>query len=97
MAELLLRERVQNVSINETTIGQNWVYCFVTRYPEIKSRYSRKYDYKRAKCEDPEVIRAWFRLVQNTVAKYEILDEYIYNFDETGFQIGFYSKSGYVY
>jgi len=93
MAELLLRERVQNASIKETTIGQNWVYRFVTRYPEIKSRYSRKYDYKRAKCEDPEVIRAWFRLIQNTVAKYGILDEDIYNFDETGFQMGVISTA----
>ena len=93
MAELLLAERVQNASIKQTTLGKNWVYRFITRHPEIKSRYSRKYDYKRAKCEDPEVIRAWFRLVQNTVAKYGILDEDIYNFDETGFQMGVISTA----
>ena len=93
MAELLFRERVQNASIEETTLGQRWVYRFITRHPEIKSRYSRKYDYKRAKCEDPEVMRAWFRLVQNTIAKYRILDEDIYNFDETGFQMGMISTA----
>ena len=37
MAELLLRERVQNASIEETTLGQRWVYRFITRHPEIKS------------------------------------------------------------
>jgi hypothetical protein len=58
MAELLLRERVQNASIKQTTLGKRWVYRFVTRHPEIKSRYSRKYNYKRAKYEDPEVIQA---------------------------------------
>ena len=93
MAELLLRERIQNASIEETTLGQRWVYRFITRHPEIKSRYSRKYDYKRAKCKDPKVIRAWFRLVQNTIAKYRILDEDIYNFDKTGFQIGMISTA----
>ena len=93
MAELLLRERVQNASIEQTTLSNCWVYRFITRQPEIKARYSRKYDYKRAKCEDPEVIRAWFRLVQNTVAKYGILDEDIYNFDETGFQMGVISTA----
>ena len=30
----------------------------------------------------------WFRLVQNTIAEYSIHEEDIYNFDETGFQMG---------
>ena len=31
IAELLLRERVQNTSIEQTTLGKYWVYCFITR------------------------------------------------------------------
>lgn len=58
------------------------------RYDDLKARYNRKYDYQRAKCEDPTIIRGWFSLVRNTIAKYSIVDEDIYNFDETGFQIG---------
>ena len=88
MAKLLLRERVQNASIKQTTLGKNQVYRFITRHPEIKSRYSRKYNYKHTKCKDPEVIQAQYQLVQNTVAKYRILNKDIYNFDKTGFQIG---------
>ena len=30
----------------------------------------------------------WFRLVENIKEKYGIVDEDIYNFDETGFMIG---------
>ena len=30
----------------------------------------------------------WFKMVLNMKAKYGILDEDIYNFDETGFQMG---------
>jgi len=93
MAEILLAERVQNASVARPEVGKQWVYRFITRHPELKSQYNRKYDYQRAKCEDPEVIRAWFRLVQNTKAKYGILDEDIYNFDETGFQIGVISTA----
>jgi hypothetical protein len=37
---------------------------------------------------DPAVINPWFDLVQNTKRKYGILDEDIYNFDETGFTTG---------
>ena len=34
------------------------------------------------------VIQDWFRLVENTKAKYGILDEDTYNFDESGFMMG---------
>jgi hypothetical protein len=51
-------------------------------------KFNRKYDYKRALCEDHRAIRAWFRLVANMKAKYGIQDEDTYNFDETGFIIG---------
>ena len=35
----------------------------------------------------------WFRLVKNTRAKYGIPDENVYNFDETGFQMGVISTA----
>jgi hypothetical protein len=54
----------------------------------VKSKYNHKYDYQRAKYEDPELIRGWFQHVQRTITKYGILNNDIYNFDETGFQIG---------
>jgi hypothetical protein len=39
-------------------------------------------------CEDREQVEGWFRLVRNTIAKYRIVQDDIYNFDETGFQMG---------
>ena len=44
-------------------------------------------------CEDPKQIQPWFQLVQNIVAKYGILLDDTYNFDETSFQIGVISTS----
>ena len=82
MADLLLSER------GERPVGKNWPTSFITRRTEIKSKFSRKYDYKRAKCEDPKIIQEWFSLVRNTVAKYGILEQDIYNFDEAGFAMG---------
>ena len=91
MANLLPQKRgttrhTSNASI--PTIGKNWVHNFVQRHDTLKSRFNRKHDYQRAKCEDPTIIRDWFRLVHNTIAKYGITDNDIYNFDETGFQMG---------
>ena len=51
-------------------------------------KFNRKYDYKRALCEDSKVIRDWFLLVANMKAKYGIQDDDTYNFDKTGFMIG---------
>jgi len=51
-------------------------------------RFTRKYNYQRAKCEDLKVIREWFTLIYNYKVKYSIFDDNIYNFDETGFIMG---------
>src|SRR5258708_18325124 len=82
MEELLLTAR------DGVPVGKNWATNFINRRPELKSKFSRKYDYKRAQCEDPVIIGEWFRLVRNTIAKYGITNEDIYNFDEAGFQMG---------
>ncbi|KAJ3455661.1 hypothetical protein MRS44_017143 [Fusarium solani] len=74
-------------------VGKRWASNFVERQPELKTRSFRKYDYKRAKCEDPEIIRGWFILVENTTAKYGIAESDIYKFDETGFIMGVVSTA----
>lgn len=74
-------------------VGKNWASSFVKRCPELRSTYSRKLDYKRQQCNDPALVTGWFRLVANTIQKYGILNQDIYNFDETGFQMGVISTS----
>ena len=90
MAELVLKERVDGAS---SILGKHWVGNFISWHSKLKTRYNRKYDYQRAKCEDPKIMEAWFKLVQNTIAKYGIREEDIYNFDETGFQMGVITTS----
>jgi hypothetical protein len=74
-------------------VGKNWVSNFVKRNPRLSSIYNRKMDYQRAECEDTKLISLWFKLVGDTVAKYGVAEEDIYNFDETGFQMGVISTS----
>jgi len=97
MADLLLRERgspvLLDTSVTETvdktnTVGEKWTRRFLNRQLDLKSKYLRKYDYQRALCEDPEKVLAWLQRVQNTVESNGILNCDIYNFDETGFQMG---------
>ncbi|EED17288.1 pogo transposable element, putative [Talaromyces stipitatus ATCC 10500] len=69
-------------------VGDKWVYNLVQRRPEIESKFSRKYNYDRAKCEDPKIIQGHFDRVRDIISEYGILPEDIYNFDETGFAMG---------
>src|SRR6478752_6051349 len=86
MANRLLADR------DASPVGKRWAINFIKRQPELKTRFQRKYDYRRAKCEDPTIIRNWFRLVENTIAKYGIRSDDIWNFDETGFMMGVISS-----
>ena len=88
MANLLLSKRAGADEVLAIVVGHKWVYNYIKRHNNLQSKYTRKYDYQRALCEDVSIIRAWFDLVRNTIAKYGILEEDIYNFDETGFQMG---------
>ena len=58
---------------------------FIKRHPELRTKYTRKYDYQQAKCEDPVLIKDFFKWFRDTIQKYGILNEDIYNIDETGF------------
>jgi hypothetical protein len=82
MADQLLADR------DAPPVGARWASNFVRRHPDLKTRFFRKYDYQRAKCEDPAIIRNWFTLVANTIAKYGIRSDDFYNVDETGFMMG---------
>jgi hypothetical protein len=85
MANILLAERGTTPI---QSVGENWVTNFIKRRDEVKTRYTRRYDYRRAKCEDPKVIKEWFDRVLITIMQHGIAQEDIYNFDETGFAMG---------
>lgn len=90
MANVILQ--ADNLS-GYTPVGKNWVTNFTYQRPELKSRFARKYNHQRAKCEDLKVIITWFEVLQQTRMQYGILDEDIFNFDETGFAMGLIATS----
>ena len=64
----------------------------MSRTEELKMAFNQAKDRQRILQEDPEVIRLWFKLVQDTITQYRIHPNNIHNFDETGFQIGVISS-----
>ncbi|ODM14636.1 hypothetical protein SI65_09981 [Aspergillus cristatus] len=90
LAQLLLSARL---SSQTAYVGEHWVTRYIQRHKELSSKYSRKYDYQRAKCEDPELVMGWYKCFYNAIEKYGILEQDIYNMDETGFQMGMTSTA----
>lgn len=82
MADKLLSAR------GGSPVGRDWPRNFVKRTDSLTTHFNRAYNRQRALCEDPVLIRSWFELVEQTKAKYGILDEDVYNFDEAGFMMG---------
>jgi hypothetical protein len=74
-------------------VSKYWASNFIKQYKELKMCFFRRYDYQRAKCKDLTEIRKWFKLMENTIAKYNIDLADIYNFDEVGFLIGMIASS----
>jgi hypothetical protein len=70
------------------TIGSHWLQRFLRRHPEYISRRQRAMDIERKKCLDRQVAKDWFDSYQETIAQYGITADDIWNFDETGFNIG---------
>jgi hypothetical protein len=54
IANLLLEKRGTTPVLS---VGENWVTKYVKRHPLLSSRFSKRYNYERAKCEDPKVIK----------------------------------------
>jgi len=86
MADALLAARGQDPP--PQPVGKKWVSRFIQNQPELQTKWTRRFHSQRATCEDPIAITAWFKLVEETRQTYGVLDQDIYNFDETGFAMG---------
>jgi hypothetical protein len=69
-------------------VGVHWARNFVKRTDSLTTRFNRAYDRQRALCEDLVLISSWFKLVEETKAKYSICDKDVYNFNKASFIIG---------
>jgi hypothetical protein len=67
-------------------VGKHWAERFETRSAEFKIASNRAKDKQRILQEDPEVIGAWFKLVNETKATYSIQNHNVHNSNNTNFQ-----------
>ena len=88
MAEEILHERK-----DFKLLGPNWVAKFLSRYDDLKTRFSQPLDKERAAATSPETVQRWFDLVARTIKDYNIRQEDVYNMDEKGYAMGIGGKA----
>jgi hypothetical protein len=84
IADMEAMANSQRVARNATPVGTRLAHRFVARREESKTRWIHLYGYQRAQYEDRIIISDWFRFIASVIAKYNIEESDIYNFEGTG-------------
>ncbi|KAJ5138584.1 uncharacterized protein N7515_003432 [Penicillium bovifimosum] len=87
-ANSILEEAHQDASTPPPQIGDHWLRRFLKRNPQYHVRRRRALDVERATALDKSVVDRWFKDYERVVTENGICQQDIYNFGETGFQIG---------
>ncbi len=87
-ANLVLRVDHDGPSETAPRVGPNWVTRFKKRHPEFYERTSRPLEIDRNTAQDVDALKAWFEVFNQVMMDNGILPSDLWNFDETGFNIG---------
>ena len=83
LAEELRKERVKLEGKPIRPLGKEWVHRFLKRNPVLKSQLSKSIEKARAEVTKEE-IQTWFKTFKSVIQEESVLEENIYNMDETG-------------
>lgn len=87
-ADSILEEDHTDSTTPPPQISDHWLKHFLKHNPKYYVRRRRALDVERASALDKTVVERWFQDYQHVVTEHGICHQDIYNFDETGFQIG---------
>jgi hypothetical protein len=69
-------------------LGKHWADRWIADHPDLFRVKQKSIEEARKQSHDPDNIRKWLQKFQATRIKYSILDDDLWNFDESGFRIG---------
>ncbi len=87
-ANLVLRVTHDGPPEMAPKVGPNWVTQFKKQHPEFYEHISRPLEIDRNTAQDVDALKAWFEVFNQIMMDNEILSSDLWNFDETGFNIG---------
>jgi hypothetical protein len=76
------------VLVTYTPTGKEWTQRFLRRHPQLKTAIVHSIEASRLKDVNREVVANFFETFKRTIEEEGIIDENIYNVDETGFALG---------
>jgi len=76
-------------------IGHNWIGRWMRAHPEYLKRRQKPLQLDRQLAHEPEAIEAWFLCLRRLLDEFGIPPGDIYNYDESGFMIG-YARSQWI-
>jgi hypothetical protein len=86
MTGLTIRAKAKALSSKD--VGENWIYRFMMRHPELKPLWANKMDSARANALNPEVVADFYETLRGELVKHGIPPENIFNADEKGIMCG---------
>ncbi|KAM5344596.1 hypothetical protein ACJ41O_013131 [Fusarium nematophilum] len=82
----------------DKSASYDWAKRFMRRHRELfKRQKSSTRDVKRKAMQDRAHIEAWFKGWEKTVQELNVKDENTWNFDETGFMVGYLQKGTFLF
>jgi Tc5 transposase DNA-binding domain len=88
IANSILRINHIDFSTPPPTVGINWPANFIKRHSELHKQKQKPLAIERKRSHDPAAILDWFHRLRSIRSTWGILDDDIYNMDETGYRTG---------
>jgi hypothetical protein len=73
--------------------SQSWMRLFMKRFPNLYVKKTEPLEVQRKNAHDPQAIRKWFQEYEGVIRKCNLQRFDVWNFDETGFRIGWLGKT----
>jgi 4-hydroxybenzoate polyprenyltransferase len=69
-------------------LGQQWIYAFKKRHPELTTAAGAPLESKRVNGATPDILKTYFDRLRALIDRKRIKEENIWNVDESGFAMG---------
>ncbi|KAI0996858.1 hypothetical protein K3495_g11325 [Podosphaera aphanis] len=80
--------KILNLEEENTSIGKNWVYRFLSRHPQIKGMTGKPLDKARVQAATTETIDGFYSLFESVKRDFDVRLENIWNMDEHRLGLG---------
>ena len=71
------KEAVKVLKGPDANIGENWTSRYLTRHPELVTKFSSQFDKKRIQANDPVIVQDHFKKLEQLKSQYKIADHNI--------------------